>query len=282
MDFEKKLKRGLSDVSSLFEKKRAASEHAFSSHEALKPQFRGSPCFGVFYPSHPELSSKLMRWLAMKLTAVDMPILEIRILSTTDHLKPETAEAISERPSRADRDQVRSLVLTWNQWEEFKTQKKNELLKLNLELEDQIILLDVDWHDPRAMELQEICDLLLLVGNSDQDNLEQCYRQIKRGSQSGSRPEFGFLFHGDRQSDGGRWLYEHFSEMVRKHLKFSFCWLGYLEFLSENEWPYFQFSAMQLIQNFIYDEAREKRKQIRLTHLEACHDWVDLEAKKGV
>ena len=48
-------------------------------------------------------------------------------------------------------------------------------------------------------------------------------------------------------------------------------WLGYVEFVSQNEWPYFQFSASQLIQHFAYEAKRESKKRNFLTHIETVH-----------
>lgn len=259
MSDERKLLRGLSDISSLFEKKREGVLHESVIKETIPPRFHGISCVSLWDSTPSSISSPVTRWLAYQLAGMKI---STSVLKLQDPAGSEK-DSLKDDSIPLDQEFLQFIALSSDQWEEVGVRSSHGLgLRTAGEVPSEVLFFDLPFTLFKMPEiLSSVMDQFIFMVDESGSSLEGAYRLIKKIRQSGSSAELGLIFKGIRSQAAGERLYERFSALLSRHLGTEINWMGYLTYYPEIHIPCLQFSPLQMVHGFSKNSGREKLKE---------------------
>lgn len=215
---DKKLKRGLKDVSALFqetERTVAGTRHASPLPRLSKilPLVTEQQKIGL-WTSQPLERPRAFDIFSGLLQKEGVSSARIKIRSETPGNRLQTA---------ADSSALKSCTMTLEQFEII----CHNGFKAVEELEENILWVDFDSECPwQAQRVMAMLHKWILMVKPDLESLSEAYRMIKKSHQVYKRADYYMISEIEDSSRAGL-LYEKFSAMVSKHLGLPLSWLGW-------------------------------------------------------
>jgi hypothetical protein len=219
MNDSKKLKRGLKDISPLFNE----MEHP-PAQNISAPSFETATalqCLSVFSP-HPEESLMLNSYFASKLsmTGSDCAIITLNDLRLTQLRKPLRTEAPVSH--------IKRLSLSWDQFEKVcygpLPRRDSSFAK------SRVLFMDFNLYaTPYFEKLIPILDKWIFVVEPNAESLTESYKIIKASLSLNRHLEYFVLYRGMAQDSRSSQLFERFSDLISRKLGVHLGWLGSLE-----------------------------------------------------
>lgn len=208
---ERKLKRGLKDISTLF----AGEETRPAVDVPVQRVFPPEPSIQMISLVHPAMRSHapLYEWMAEKTAGSGYSISLVSVGG-----KGSTLPDLS-----SPRFHHRRMDLS-----EFEKNCSRGLSPLNAPQEASLVFLDFSWKYPGAYEKTvSLLDKIVFWANADLEVLSEVYKRIKWTSSVNSRLEFLLAYDGSDEKKGSL-LYEKMSDMISRRLGLDLTWLGCL------------------------------------------------------
>lgn len=220
MEGARRLKRGLKDLSPLFESEKG-DRLLFESKSNLSPF--SSPSFQVLSVFSPDLSGDslfLNSFFASRLARKEQPCTILSIQSRYTQARASWApESLGPYLKRR--------VLFWDEFE--KICRRPLSLSTDEEPLSQILFLDLELlHAPHAEKAVTLLDTWIIFIRPTLESMAESFKMIKAASSLNPKLEFFLLFEGSPSDPRGPYLYERFSEMVSRRLRAPLAWLGCL------------------------------------------------------
>ncbi len=193
---ERRLKRGLKDISPLFQSEAAGPV------QTLEPSLE---IVSVFSPDRPHDPLFFNRYLASQLTGAGQP-----------------CSILSIRSKPAADASVRSVT-----WEEFREICRRPLHRSLSDQFNRAIFLDFDY--ARESYVEKIMPLLnkwVVVLELSMESLNEAYKMMKGIAPLNRHLQLFVLFAGEAPMNRAELLFERFSEMVSRRLGLDLVWLG--------------------------------------------------------
>ncbi len=205
---ERKLKRGLKDISNLFLDESRSREPASSHGEALFLK-----CVGVYQPFKEKIQFAPHR-LAKALS---------------EHEVPCSVLSIGKVSALPNSDGVSHAALDWAAFENLCRQPL--LMADGGKLQKQMVLFDFDERHPSHLQaVVPLLDRWIFLVPPSLDGIMEAYRMMK-GTRSLAQGllQYYLLFEGPKgQGETDSFLFEKFSTMASDRLGINLVWLGYL------------------------------------------------------
>ncbi len=221
MEEFRKLKRGLKDVSPLFEGEPSAASPAPAPVSTPgRPAVFNFPGFGsdllqvmsIFHPLKAHAAGSLCEALALKAQSLGKACTVI----TVDPLSSGV---------QTQRQCVKHLSLSASDFDAAFS--KADCLKLWASEKSSVLLLDYAGTYPLQMPAAlSVLDKWIFWSDSKMENLADIYRMMKAGTSWNQKMEYFFMYDGPAGDAAGSRLYERLSEMVSRRLGASLYWLG--------------------------------------------------------
>ena len=226
MEDPRKLKRGLKDVSHLFESPGLAQPAC--SPPDISSSNSGIQCWSLFSPDAPEESGLLNAYLASQLDS------RVRSVSLVSFVSPDGASAsAAPKPGSFHSNPMKRLSLPWAQFETLRGQVSRRSFKHSA---TQVLLLDCDYRRmPYFEKMMPMLDKWILLLQPTLESLTESYKRIKVSQVLNNRLEYFLLsscLPGDEKSG---LLFEQFSALVARRLGVHLIWLGNLCFSKGTE-----------------------------------------------
>ena len=229
MEDPRRLKRGLKDVSHLFDAPSAA--HPACAPPDITASNSGIQCWSVFSPDFPEDGGLLNAYIASRL---DLRVRSVTLVSlvSTDAAHagtpPPRPMAAGSMPPAGKR-----LSLSWSQFEALRGRVSRRSLRNSA---TQVLLLDCDWrHMPYFEKMIPMLDKWALLVQPTLESLSETYKRIKLSRALNARLEYYFISGCMSGDEKAGLLFEQFSELVARRLGVHLIWLGNLCFLKGAE-----------------------------------------------
>lgn len=226
---DKKLKRGLKDVSSLFQ-------------EAPAPLPTSVTPRVFSLPAEPQKIGLWTGQQAERLHVFDVfsGLLQKEGLSST-RIKIRSESQDRQRTSLDDSPAIKSCTMTLEQFEII----CHNGFKAVEELEENILWVDFDGECPwQAQRVMAMLHKWILVVKPDLESLSEAYRLIKKSHQIHKRADYYMISEIEDSSRAGL-LYERFSAMISKHLGLPLNWLGWKQIGFKEDYSHVQFKMLQ-------------------------------------
>ncbi|MBN1687827.1 MAG: hypothetical protein JW893_01870 [Candidatus Omnitrophica bacterium] len=219
MDPKRRLKRGLKDISPLFQQKVETVERQNLLNE------KRIECLSVFNPDRPGSSLFLTSYLASRVADTSCPCTIISL--TSRYLgRPEDAPTILQSESFGSN--IRWVSFTWDQLERVWEYPHDVVSSESFA--NQKFFLDFEYN--RIAQFDKIIPVLdkwILLVRPNIESLSEVYKAMKASMALNPHLEYYLLFDGAVTQEKGSFLYEKFSEMTSRHLGLSVTWLGRLQ-----------------------------------------------------
>ena len=220
MEESRRLKRGLKDISPLFEIAEKANPPAL-----LGSGQGGFQCLSVFSPDFPGDSLFLNACIASRIAASDHACSILSIASRAQLSPAPSASRIFRNESYGS--QIRRFILSWDQLETVWHSSVPRGIVPSSSL--QFLFLDFEYFHPLYFQrLVPILDQGIIFVQPTIESLTEAYKMIKATVSLNPRLEYSLLFDGSPADPRGSILFEGFSEIVAKMLGISLVWLGSL------------------------------------------------------
>ena len=213
----RKLRRGLKDVSPLFEEGQGLPGPAAVRLECGPKSLE---MVSAFSPDHPKESLKLNAHFALKLAVADQTASIISVRSN-----PNAAfHGGVPLPSQA---RLKYLTLPWAQ---FETMLAGPVAWHQVgDFPPQIFFLDFDYSQLALMEkMIPVLDRWILLTRGTTESLCETYKMMKAARLFHSHLEYYLVLDGDFSHEKGSYLFERFAQLVAKNLGIHLIWLGAL------------------------------------------------------
>lgn len=221
---ERKLKRGLKDISPLFSREKEEGEGG-TVVESVEPSIQ---ILSVFSPGLSGDSLFLNTYFASQLASRERPCSILSIHSR--YLERTRVENGNLRESAAQESLGIHLKRHILSWDEFDQVWQRPLApRLSAQPASQILFLDFEYSQaPRFEKVAPILDKWILYLQPTFESLSEAYKMIKAASALNVHLEYFLLFAGRPTDKRGAHLYEMFSDMAARRLGISLNWLGSL------------------------------------------------------
>lgn len=206
---ERRLKRGLKDVSNLFVEDTSLEGKFFDAQESFLK------CVGVYRPMSPS-SVLISTKIASLLTRCGI---SSAILSVGRKLEPGV-RSLFEGPC---------LEIPWNDFEQLK--RKALLMKIESSVRRQVLFLDFEEHSSEHLKsVVPLLDRWVFSVPPTVDGIIEAYRMIKGTRRLVQPPlQYYLVFEGDvRGHEADEVLFEKFSAVLSEKMGINLVWLGHI------------------------------------------------------
>jgi len=239
----KKLKRGLKDLSHLFQKGGQVSQQPLwvpAPSESLpqpvkmplseSPPKSGIQIMSIFCPDMASDALFLNTYLATRIASAQRTC---SILSLHTKGLKESDDSTQFARQESYGHYVKRIPLTWNQFLEARQHPLDE--KINHVNQDHVIFLDFDYPMvPDAEKIFTVLDKWILILQPSLESITEAYRLIKESQLYRSDVDYFMLYDGSMNDPRGEQLYEKMSELVERRMGIQLNWLGYLDLSQES------------------------------------------------
>ena len=217
MNEPRKLKRGLRDISPLFESQTSGKPLPVSIPE------RGIECFGIFSPDSAGDSLFLTTYLASRLAQPDHPCSIISLTSPHDRQArdPHSLLKIESFGAHLKRFSLSS--------EQFDEVCKRPVPPYSAAPSSPLLFLDFEYANVLYFEkAMPVIDKWIILIQPAFESLSEAYKMMKAAAALNNRLEYFLLYDGPASDSRGGLVFERFSEMVSRRLRINLGWLGSL------------------------------------------------------
>ena len=214
MDENRKLKRGLKDVSPLFENSQPLPVPVLPSKEF------DIQVMSVYSPDWPKYHLRLNGYFASRLASATRPS---SVITLDPPARP--GDRGDDRPVLGPH--TRHLSLAWEEFVKICQRSNAERGASKQQARNQLIFFDFPFHEPICFEkLVPLLDKWIILVRPTLESMAEAYKMIKASIPLNGRMEY-FLVLGETDKNGtGALLFERFSELADKRLGISLSWLG--------------------------------------------------------
>ena len=263
---ERKLKRGLKDISPLFGQEREVREVFV---EGDKPPFQ---ILSVFSPTLSGDSLFLNTYLASQLASRGKPCSILSIHSKYPERVKEREEnggsAVARQPTVQESlgAHLRRHTLSWETLEQVCARPIER--RPSNQFPAQTLFLDLEYS--QASHFEKVIPLLdkwILYLQPSLESLGEAYKMMKAASVLNVHLEYFLLYAGKPSDKKGDCLYERFSEIVARRLGILLNWLGALHLPRGSQMIRAELALDPLLlKSFDFLDSREKISLAELTH----------------
>lgn len=221
MPDERKLKRGLKDISPLFE---GPADETISGRpwplRGLSRRVISLFCSG----QDPNSSQLFNRQLAAHLSQQGRPSTIVTVRSPYSGIKSNLCRPIE---AAVIHPPVRHLQIDWDFLEALIAAP----LKENVFDPSDSLSVILDFHEetlPKPEKIISLIDQWVFCVEPEMEGLSEAFRMIKASRAVSSRIEYFLIFKGNISFQKGSFLFEGFSQMLARHLGVGVVWLGCL------------------------------------------------------
>ena len=263
---ERKLKRGLKDISPLFSREREEKTVLVENAES------GIQILNVFSPDLAGDSLFLNTYLASQVASRERPCSILSIHSRYLERERETEErngSACGRKSNALESLGAHLKRHTLSWDELEQVWQRPLApRLSAQPRAQILFLDFEYSQaPYFERVIPLLDTWILYLEPSLESLSEAYKMIKAASTLNVHLEYFLLFAGKPADKKGDYLYERFSDMAARRLGVSLNWLGSLHLPRGSQAILAELALDRLMmKSFDFSDSCEKISLAELTH----------------
>ena len=228
----RKLKRGLRDISSLFN-----AESADVKSSGIKQAGFQIEILNVFSPDFPADSFFLNTFLASQITTQERPC---SILSIQPSSQPVSEQIQIHQPGshfvpmESHGENLKRFLLSWERFEEICCHAPCHEGGVSL---SQTLFLDLDaLLLPQMEKVIPLLDKWILLLRPSLDSLTEAYKWMKGGAFLNRELDYFILFEGHPNDERGEKLFEKLSAITEKNLGIHLFWLGYLNLASHSQY----------------------------------------------
>lgn len=251
---EKKLKRGLKDISPLFFEKGMP----FSKAAPVVPVENDPSCTSILSVFSPDIvgdSLFLNSYVASHLASSARPC-TVLSLESGYHASPVSQLApasLSNLTMTAMGPYLRRAVLPWSDFIDICERPQKRIF--GEPFARQMLFLDFEWQQvPHFEKIIPILQKWIILSQPNTDSLSQAYKMMKAAAQLNRHMRYFLLFEGEPMAGRGNFLFERFSQIVAKHLQIDLVWLGYLSLTSEKDERFWIHNLLERLQGHESDK----------------------------
>jgi len=216
---EKKLKRGLKDISPLFSRPRNVVETPGLPIET-------APSIGtatVFSPDYPGDSLLLNSYLASRILTMGTSCFVLSL-----GREPENSRINTRRSSQSKGLETGHVSISWEKFDSLcATQNKEPYGNPGRQ---RLIFLNSDLSQPSTFhKILPVLEYCVFILQPEIESVMEAYRYIKGARVLNSQIRYCVAFEGYVDEHKVEWLYEQFSSMLSHRLQVDPIWLGYLQ-----------------------------------------------------
>lgn len=216
MEEPRKLKRGLKDISPLFQSPEPEAEKKPCISSSLHlPSFEGDfQVVSLFHPSRQDAVKRLCSVLAGKARDTGRAC-------TVLSMDPAGAQG-----TQAQREGVRFLNLGASDFETLGTQAGTSRVRAS---EPQASIVFLEYSPAYPLELRNLLPMLdkwVFWVDGTMENLAEVYRMMKAGSVWNKKTDYFLIYDGPAGDKTGSRLFEKLADMASRRLGISLYWLG--------------------------------------------------------
>ncbi|MDP3919532.1 MAG: hypothetical protein Q8R76_01815 [Candidatus Omnitrophota bacterium] len=225
MNPDRKLKRGLKDISPAFSEPTKAIPSIVRRVTLDGPP--GVTVLSIFSPDYPADSFLLNTLLASRLANAQRPGHIISIDAEWDARQAGKEKRIFSQELL--NLHLRRSRFSWSQFSEICRRRVPETATVTVP--DQLIFLDVHYGCvPFDEEIAPILDKWIFFLQPRADSLSEAYKMMKATFAHNPHLEYFLVFEGDsKRKPLGPYLFERFSSILSERLGVNLVWLGYLD-----------------------------------------------------
>ena len=240
MNEEKRLKRGLGDVSQLFAStSRPAEEKPAEPPAGAGAAFSAFQCMAAAAPSEPAHHALLVQTLAAQLASLRRGL-------TVLSLPPLPARRSEKRAAVIMEPNARHFQVSWDEMQSFLRGAAAHAERFVPRPE--MLLLDFDPEHPAYFEkLLPVMDRYILLASPTLESLSETYRMVKSAHAANKKLEFGLLINAVPEDPRAPLLFEKMSQMISARLGIQLNWLGTLRLSAEGGSGPAQFSVAPML-----------------------------------
>jgi len=227
---QKKLKRGLKDISPLFQGASKKTPQVAKPVDAtpvieLANEPLGTQCLAVFSPEILGDSLLLSTFLASKLATFQRPcsILSLNTMAARKQFGNEHSVQ-----SESYGKHIRRLSLSWDEFESLNDQPVSRVTQ-----PEKSHLLFVEFEHSQLPYVEKVIPILdkwIVLVKPSLESISEAYKMMKAAIPLNRHLEFYMLFSGSSRDPRCEMLFERFSELCARRLGIDLMWLGCLDF----------------------------------------------------